>query len=773
MPLLNSFRSVFSYSSYNSYIVASNALTLAALAVPNYFAFWLKLQPFTFIFSLRLIYLSEIVLGSLCIYNIWNASGNVTHPLLSYINVPLKNVAFAPGPLLTTLKKVIVFLRTELNAPSKPAQPLGAPQPPVAPLQNLKDDVKFTSLFLKDATPQQEQQQPSNIPGVKPLSATSLDHNHSLPTVFNAPFTKSKVDEMEIARAALQHYGQADTTKPAVTLTNSGIPVTKQHTGPKLKYTPCVQPPLQPTKARERLLWFLSPTPEIVDDFRIEQMIDLQKNWNRYNDRTSRVYYDKMTSVLLKKIFIPLSQSIDFYNEMLTPRNRSVADCPAGTVMLSMVMPTAQNVTFTLPEIEDFINVNGYSHVDGRKYVLERIKDLASSSRMQTYRFLPTTAGMPTDATIIMHVFQQYLALKEPYAIPPLVPFEGDLFKFLLVYIKITPELDHWNVRNPSRKWYHLLAKAKQHCFHTAAPVNTPRGSKLMNRWGNYQRIVPASLASVDVRKMPHRDVPPHIQRPPYAIDGSSSKWGPKTPILTEQDVQGMRKAGKVAKEILTLGGSLCQPGITTNHIDKMIHEAIIANNAYPSPLNYMGFPKSVCTSINNIIAHGIPDERPLEEGDIINVDVTVYVDGYHGDTSATFLVGQVDEKGRALVACTQETLNQAMSICGPGVPYREIGQVICKIAMKNGFSVSDELSGHGIGKEFHSLPLIYHHLNDEEGVMKSGTAFTIEPILCQGSASGIMWPDEWTISTVDGGRSAQFEHTLLINDDGVEILTQ
>ncbi|KAL9552109.1 hypothetical protein MBANPS3_003949 [Mucor bainieri] len=444
MPLLNSLRSVFSYSSYNSYIVGSNALTLAALAVPNYFAFWLDLQPFKFIFSFRLIYMAEIFLALLCTYNIWNASGNVTHPLLGYINVPFKNIAFTPGPLLTTLKKVVIFLRTELNAPSKPAQPAGAFQPPVAPLQNLKDDVKFTSLFLKDPTPQQEQPQSSNIPGAKPLSAAPLDAKHSVPGIFNAPFTKSKVDEMEIARATLQYYGQAETTKPTVALTSSGIPVTKQHTGPKLKYTACVQPPLQPTKPRERLLWFLSPTPEIVDDFRIEQMIDLQKNWNRYNDRTSRVYYDKMTSVLLNKIFIPLSQSIDFYNEMLTPRNRSVADCPAGTVMLSMVMPTA--VPFTLPEIEDFINVNGYSHVDGRKYVLGRIKDLASSSRMQTYRFLPTSAGMPTDATIIMHVFQQYLALKEPYAIPPLVPFEGDLFKFLLVYIKITPELEHWNV---------------------------------------------------------------------------------------------------------------------------------------------------------------------------------------------------------------------------------------------------------------------------------------------------------------------------------------
>ncbi|CAO0795533.1 unnamed protein product [Mucor circinelloides] len=443
MPLLNCLRSMFSYSSYNSYIAGTNALTLAALAALNFFAFWLELQPFTFIFSLRLMYLAEMILVPLCVYNIWNASGNVAHPLLKHINVPFKNIAFTPGPLLTTLRKVLVFLRTEIYAPSKPAQPVATP-PPVAPLQNLKDDVKFTSLFLKDTTP--KQQQPSNIPGVKTPSAGPLAPNHSIPTIFNATSTKSKIDEMEISGAVLQYNGQAKPAKPAASLTSSGIPVTKQQTFPTLKHTPCIQPPLQPTSHRERLLWFLSPTPEIVDDFRIEQMIDLQKNWNRYNDHASRVYYDKMTAVLLKKILIPLSQSIDFYNEMLTPSNRSVANCPAGTVMLSMVMPIAQNITFTLPEIEDFININGYSNVDGRKYVLGRIKDLASSSRMQTYRFLPTASGMPTDATIIMHVFQHYLALKEPYAIPPLVPFEGDLFKFLLVYIKITPELDHWNV---------------------------------------------------------------------------------------------------------------------------------------------------------------------------------------------------------------------------------------------------------------------------------------------------------------------------------------
>ncbi|KAI8066980.1 methionine aminopeptidase, merops subfamily M24 [Gilbertella persicaria] len=274
---------------------------------------------------------------------------------------------------------------------------------------------------------------------------------------------------------------------------------------------------------------------------------------------------------------------------------------------------------------------------------------------------------------------------------------------------------------------------------------------------------------------MPRRLVPSHIAYPPYAFQGTSSHWGPDVAMIqTDQEHQKMYAACQLAKKILQLGSTMCQVGITTNTIDRVLHQAIVDHGAYPSPLNYMGFPKSVCTSINNVIAHGIPDDRPLKEGDLINIDVTVYLDGYHGDTSATFLVGQVDEKGKALVACTKEALDKAIAICGPGVPYKEIGRVICEHASKHGFTVSDELSGHGIGKEFHSLPLIYHHVvNDEQGSMVSGTTFTIEPILCQGSATGIMWPDQWTISTVDGGRSAQFEHTLLVDDDGVQILTE
>ncbi|KAI9321787.1 methionine aminopeptidase, merops subfamily M24 [Dichotomocladium elegans] len=268
--------------------------------------------------------------------------------------------------------------------------------------------------------------------------------------------------------------------------------------------------------------------------------------------------------------------------------------------------------------------------------------------------------------------------------------------------------------------------------------------------------------------------VPTSIPRPPYAAEGLSSEWESVIPRLTRPDqIQGLREACQLAKQVLFLGGQMCQPGTTTDEIDKVLHEAIVAKGAYPSPLNYMGYPKSVCTSVNNIIAHSIPDNRPLRDGDIINIDVTVYLNGYHGDTSATFLVGNVDQAGQNLVACTKECLDKAIEVCGPGSPLREIGRVISDHAQKHGYSVSEELTGHGIGNEFHCHPLIYHHANDEEGTMEPGMAFTIEPILCQGSAMGIMWPDNWTISTIDGGRSAQFEHTVIITKDGVEVLTR
>ncbi|GJJ77940.1 methionyl aminopeptidase [Entomortierella parvispora] len=266
--------------------------------------------------------------------------------------------------------------------------------------------------------------------------------------------------------------------------------------------------------------------------------------------------------------------------------------------------------------------------------------------------------------------------------------------------------------------------------------------------------------------------VPPHILRPSYAARGEPSEWASGIPINTPETIQKARKAGQLAKKILELGGTLVKAGVSTDEIDRVLHEAIIANGAYPSPLNYMGFPKSVCTSVSNVIAHGIPDSRRLEDGDIINIDITVFLDGFHGDTSATFLVGNVDEAGVALVERTKEALDQAIAICAPGVPLNNIGKTIQALADKYGYSVSEQFSGHGIGKEFHCLPLIYHHDNDEDGTMEEGMIFTIEPMFCQGTAVGVQWPDKWTVTTADGGRSAQFEHTILITADGAEKLT-
>ncbi|KAJ2909223.1 hypothetical protein GGI21_002097 [Coemansia aciculifera] len=299
-----------------------------------------------------------------------------------------------------------------------------------------------------------------------------------------------------------------------------------------------------------------------------------------------------------------------------------------------------------------------------------------------------------------------------------------------------------------------------------------PRTAKA---FGQYQRLVPPTLLARS-KPSPHEpslsSVPAHIARPAYAKTGTPPTWETSVPILEGEEIECMRAASEVARDALALGGSMVRAGVTTEAIDDEMHRFIISRDAYPSCLNYMGFPRSICTSVNNVIAHGIPDRRPLEDGDIINIDVTAFKRGFHGDTSATFAVGQVDVPGMALVDATRESLDLAIRACGPGVLLATIGEVISVHAESLGFSVSQELTGHGLGRCFHQNPLIYHHYNEEPGEMLPGMAFTIEPILCQGVAIGIQWPDGWTITTTDGGRSAQFEHTVLITDQGVEVLT-
>ncbi|KAK4529335.1 hypothetical protein CCYA_CCYA01G0192 [Cyanidiococcus yangmingshanensis] len=280
----------------------------------------------------------------------------------------------------------------------------------------------------------------------------------------------------------------------------------------------------------------------------------------------------------------------------------------------------------------------------------------------------------------------------------------------------------------------------------------------------------------------PRRTVPAHIQRPSYVETGHpprSSRLFPRMPwdieVKTPEQIERMRKAGRIAREVLDIACQAVHVGMTTDEIDAIVHEETIRRDAYPSPLNYSGFPKSCCTSINEVICHGIPDSTRLRDGDIINIDVTCYVDGVHGDCSEMVLVGNVDEAGRKLVKVTFECLEKAIRICRPGTDYSTIGAVIEEHATQHGFGVARDFLGHGIGHEFHDMPNILHFRNREPyGRMKVGHTFTIEPMLHETMNTRYrVWSDGWTAVTEDGARSAQYEHTLLIVEDGVEILTQ
>nr|CAD1842604.1 unnamed protein product [Ananas comosus var. bracteatus] len=271
----------------------------------------------------------------------------------------------------------------------------------------------------------------------------------------------------------------------------------------------------------------------------------------------------------------------------------------------------------------------------------------------------------------------------------------------------------------------------------------------------------------------PCLEVPDHIPRPPYVNSRQSPgiAFGPE--IHDERGIECMRASGRLAAQVLEYAGNLVKPGTTTDEIDKVVHQMIMDNGAYPSPLGYGGFPKSVCTSVNECICHGIPDSRALEDGDIINIDVTVYLNGYHGDTSATFLCGDVDEGAKKLVKVTKECLDKAISICAPGVEVNRIGKTIHDHADKFRFGVVRQFVGHGVGRVFHADPVVLHYRNNERGCMVLGQTFTIEPMLTMGSTNPRIWADNWTAVTEDGSLSAQFEHTILIIENGAEILTK
>jgi len=234
-----------------------------------------------------------------------------------------------------------------------------------------------------------------------------------------------------------------------------------------------------------------------------------------------------------------------------------------------------------------------------------------------------------------------------------------------------------------------------------------------------------------------------------------------------------MRAAGRVAREVLDIAGRAVRVGVTTDEIDALVHEETLKRGAYPSPLNYHGFPKSCCTSVNEVICHGIPDDRKLQNGDIINLDITCYLNGYHGDCSEMFVVGDADDKARKLLQTTYDSWVKAMEFVKPGNDYKDIGAIIEDHVTERGFTTVKKFCGHGIGSVFHTNPNIFHYRNSEpNGQMAPGHTFTIEPMICEGTAQCLTWPDQWTATTQDGLRSAQFEHTLLVTPEGVEALT-
>ncbi|CAD6574148.1 MAG: Methionine aminopeptidase 1 [Tremellales sp. Tagirdzhanova-0007] len=275
------------------------------------------------------------------------------------------------------------------------------------------------------------------------------------------------------------------------------------------------------------------------------------------------------------------------------------------------------------------------------------------------------------------------------------------------------------------------------------------------------------------------RPVPPHIPRPDYAdhpqgMSAAEVVREKAVKILNKEEIQSMRVVCRLAREVLDITASFIKPGITTDELDAICHQACIDRDSYPSPLNYVRFPKSVCTSVNEVICHGIPDQRHLMDGDIVNLDVTLYHGGFHGDLNATYPVGNVDQESLDLMSATKRSMEEAIAICKPGVPYREIGNKIEEVIKPEGYSIVRRYTGHGIHSLFHCMPNVVHYGGSKTpGKMEAGQVFTIEPMINLGTANLEHWRDDWTAVTSDGRRSAQFEETILITETGAEYLTR
>ena len=280
-----------------------------------------------------------------------------------------------------------------------------------------------------------------------------------------------------------------------------------------------------------------------------------------------------------------------------------------------------------------------------------------------------------------------------------------------------------------------------------------------------------ASVAPADVS--PQRPVPRSIARPEY-VGRSAPMPYTGSEVKDDETIEKMRLACRVAAQAMAAAAAVIAPGVTTDEIDRVGHEFLLDHSAYPSTLGYRGFPKSLCTSVNEVICHGIPDSRRLEDGDIVNIDLTAFMNGVHGDTDATYLCGDVDDESRLLVERTHEAMMRGIKAARAGREVNVIGRVIESYARRFGYGVVRDYTGHGIGTTFHSGLIIPHYDSAPayDTVIEVGMTFTVEPMLNLGSPDWEMWEDGWTVVTKDRRRSAQFEHTLLVTEDGPEILT-
>jgi methionyl aminopeptidase len=284
------------------------------------------------------------------------------------------------------------------------------------------------------------------------------------------------------------------------------------------------------------------------------------------------------------------------------------------------------------------------------------------------------------------------------------------------------------------------------------------------------------------------KPVPVHIPRPPYAWRGRVPPAPHHVVIQDEAGIKALRKSARLARDVLDISMNSAKAGMTANDIDDIVHDAIVAAGAYPSPLNYAGFPKSVCSSVNEVICHGIPDDRELKDGDVASFDVSCFLEGYHGDNCGTVLIGDEGGKrekfdndsqellfitGRRLIRAAKEALDTAIETCQPGSCLTEVGNAIHAVTDAYGYASVEKYRGHGIGRDFHCPPFVKHYRNNDAFILEEGMVFTIEPMITEGRSDCAEWQsDGWTVVTRDGGRAAQFEHMVAITDTGAEVLT-